>query len=103
MQGLRFEWDEAKNLANWRKHGIRFEEAAAVFRDPLYLTVRDRIEDGEWRWLTFGMPKNLLLLAAAHTVREEYDSHGKLTEVVRMISARRATRRERKRYEEENR
>jgi uncharacterized protein len=89
VQSLRFEWDEAKNLANRRKHGISFEEGAAVFRDPLYLTVQDRVDDGELRWLTFGMLKNMLLLVVAHTAKEEYDSRGKLTEVVRIISARR--------------
>jgi uncharacterized DUF497 family protein len=46
---LQFEWDEAKNLSNRRKHGVSFEEASAVFRDPLYVSVQDRTEDGELR------------------------------------------------------
>ena len=47
---LRFEWDEAKNRANQRKHGVSFEEAAHVFRDPLQVSVQDRTEGGEQRW-----------------------------------------------------
>jgi len=50
---IRFEWDEAKNLSNQRKHGVSFEDASEVFRDPLYVSLKDRIEDGEQRWQTF--------------------------------------------------
>jgi uncharacterized protein len=64
---LRFEWDEAKNLANQRKHGIRFEQAIEVFKDPLYVLVVDRIENGEERWQTFGLIGSLLLVVVAHT------------------------------------
>ena len=46
MDGIRFEWDESKNLSNRRKHGVSFEEACQVFRDPLYVSVQDRIEGG---------------------------------------------------------
>jgi uncharacterized DUF497 family protein len=101
VESLRFEWDEAKNRSNIRKHGIGFEEASAAFLDPLYVSVQDRIEDGELRWLTLGRIESLLLLAVAHTVREEPD-HGTSVEVIRIISARRATRKERRRYEDEN-
>ena len=101
MEGVRFEWDEAKNLANRRKHRVSFEEASAVFRDPLYVSVQDRIEDGEPRWQTLGSVEGLLVLAVAHTVREELDG-GSAVEVIRIVSARRATRKERQRYEEEN-
>jgi uncharacterized DUF497 family protein len=44
---IRFEWDEAKNLANRRKHGIRFGEASHVFFDPLHVVVDDRVIEGE--------------------------------------------------------
>lgn len=98
---MRFEWDEAKNLSNRRKHGVSFEEACEVFRDPLYVSVRDRIQDGEPRWQTLGMVEGVLLLTVAHTVREENDN-GSVVEVIRIISARQATRKERRRYEDEN-
>jgi uncharacterized DUF497 family protein len=93
-----FEWDEAKNLSNQRKHGVSFEEAGQVFRDPFYVSVQDRIEDGEERWQTFGLVDGVLLLMVAHTVREE----GATEAVIRIISARRATANERRRYENEN-
>jgi uncharacterized protein len=80
---------------------VSFEEAMAVFRDPLYVSVQDRIEDGERRWQTVGVLDGSLLLAVAHTVREELDQ-GKWVEVIRIISVRPATRKERRRYEDEN-
>jgi uncharacterized DUF497 family protein len=89
-----FEWDDDKARINFQKHGIRFEEAARVFDDPLAMSEQDRIESGERRWRTIGRAGGLLLLVA-HTVRREEDA-----EVVRIISARRADRRERKRYEQ---
>ena len=100
MEGIRFEWDEAKHLSNQRKHGVSFEQASAVFLDPLYVSVRDRIEDGEFRWQTIGMVEDLLLLTVAHTVREE--NEGTPIDIFRIISARVATRKERRRYESEN-
>ena len=73
MEGIRFEWDEAKNLSNRRKHGVGIEEASQVFSDPLYLSAQDRVEGGELRWQTLGLVEDLLLLTVAHTVREERD------------------------------
>ncbi len=105
MESIRFEWDEAKNLSNRRKHGVSFEEASQVFRDPLYVSVQDRVECGELRWQTLGLVEDLLLLTVAHTVREERGEGtegGKSVDVIRIISARPATRKERRRYEEEN-
>jgi uncharacterized DUF497 family protein len=101
VEGIRFEWDEAKNLSNRRKHGVSFEEASHVFRDPLYVSVQDRVEGGELRWQTLGLVEDLLLLTVAHTVREERDD-GTWVDVIRIISARHATRKERRRYEDEN-
>ena len=101
MDGIRFEWDETKSLSNRRKHGVSFEDACQVFRDPWCVSAQDRIEGGEQRWQTLGMVEGLLLLTVAHTVREELDD-GTLFEVIRIISARRATRKERRRYEDEN-
>jgi uncharacterized DUF497 family protein len=102
VSGIRFEWDEAKNLANQRKHGVSFEDASEVFRDPLFVSIKDRIQDGEQRWQTFGKVGNRLLMMVAHTVREE-DAHGATIEVIRIISARYASRKEQKLYEYENR
>jgi uncharacterized DUF497 family protein len=90
-----FEWDDKKSENNFRKHGVRFEEAALAFDDPLAVSVQDRIENGEERWQTIGMSGGCLLLLVAHTVRDDEDG----MEVVRIISARRAERKERRRYE----
>lgn len=87
------EWDDAKDATNYRKHGIRFEEAAWVFDDPFAVSVQDRIENGEQRWQTVGLVGGCLLLLVAHSVQL-----GEV-EVIRIISARRADRKERKRYE----
>lgn len=66
VTGLRFEWDEAKNLSNQCKHGVSFEEAIQVFLDPLNVLVADRVVDGEQRWQTLGLARkasgSLLLL-----------------------------------------
>ena len=90
-----FEWDGQKSESNFRKHGIRFEEAAFVFDDQLAASVQDRIENGEERWQTIGMSGGCLLLVVAHTVRDSEDG----TEIIRIISARRAEPQERRRYE----
>jgi len=102
VKGICFEWDEAKNLANQRKHGVSFEDASEIFRDPLFVSLKDRIEDGEQRWQTYGKVGNKLLMMVAHTVREE-DAHGATIEVIRIISARYASRKEQRIYEYENR
>jgi uncharacterized protein (DUF4415 family)/uncharacterized DUF497 family protein len=65
VSNAQFEWDQAKNLANQRKHGVSFEEAAQVFRDPLYLSWKDRIQYGEDRWQACGMVEGLALLIVA--------------------------------------
>jgi uncharacterized DUF497 family protein len=101
MAGIQFEWDEAKNLSNQRKHGVSFEDASEVFRDPLFVSLMDRIEDGEQRWQTYGKVGNRLLVMVAHTVTEE-DAVGTTIEVIRIISARYASRWEQRLYEEEN-
>jgi uncharacterized DUF497 family protein len=87
------EWDTAKDEANYRKHGIRFEDAALVFDDPLAVSDQDRIKNGEQRWRTIGQAGGYLLLLVAHTVKIDD------AEVIRIISARRVDRKERKRYE----
>ncbi len=91
---IHFEWDENKNRRNQLKHGVSFDVALHVFEDPFALSVQDRHESGEARWQTIGMIGGVVLLLVAHTVRVEEEA-----EVIRMISARRADRNERKRYE----
>jgi uncharacterized protein len=91
---MRFEWDEQKNLSNQRKHDVSFELAREVFNDPLHRSIADRIEDREQRWNTTGMVGGVVLLIVAHTWRDDDGD-----EVVRIISARKATRKERRDYE----
>lgn len=90
-----FEWDEAKASTNVRKHGVSFEDAMLVFSDPFALVDQDRVAGGELRWHTLGLVGGILLLLVAHTVRSEAED-----EIIRIISARRATRKERQRYDE---
>jgi uncharacterized DUF497 family protein len=97
---IEFEWDEAKNLSNRLKHGVSFEEAGQVFDDPLYTSVPERVEDGERRWQTFGRV-NKVLLMTAHTLREEHAGNESI-EIIRIITARKATARERRKYEDED-
>ena len=101
MTEIRFEWDEAKNLSNQRKHGVSFEQASQVFLDPLLISAKDRIQDSEERWRTYGEVDGCLLMMVAHTLREE-DAAGRPREVIRIITARYATKVERRRYEDEN-
>jgi len=89
---MEFEWDPAKARLNDRKHGIGFEEASTVFGDPLAVTFADPDHsEAEDRWVTFGQSRKRRLLVVTHS-----DRAGR----VRLISAREATRRERKIYEE---
>ena len=88
-----FEWDPAKARSNERKHGISFETATFVFDDPYSLLELEGIEGGEYRWQTLGMAGDAPVLLVVHTIRDED------VEIVRIISARRADRSERKRYE----
>ena len=105
MSGVRFEWDEAKNLAKQRKHGVGFRLASQVFRYPQRVLVAERVVDGVQRWQTAGVVRKasggVLLLLVAHTVREEVEP-GVFVEVVRIISARKATSVERRSYVGEN-
>jgi len=105
VTGIRFEWNEAKNVSNQRKHGVSFEEASQVFLDPLHVIVADRIVDGEQRWQTLGLVRraagSFLLLLVAHTVHEDLE-RDTFIEVIRIISARRAVREEIQSYEDEN-
>jgi len=99
---IRFTWRPDKAESNLRKHGVSFETATRAFADPFALSDQDRIEGGELRWQTVGLVEGHLLLLVAHTVAEE-DDDGEEIEVIHIISARKADRSERKRYEEERR
>lgn len=61
---VRIEWDENKDRANIAKHGIEFAAVAAVFDDPLSLTIPDRVTDGELRYRTIGATPNGVVLVA---------------------------------------
>ena len=89
---LEFEWDEAKARKNIKKHGVSFGEASTVFGDPLARTIPDPLHsEGEDRFVTLGESQRRRLLVVVFTERGEK---------IRIISARTATRRERKDYEE---
>ena len=89
---MRFEWDLQKAAENVLNHGVSFEEAATIFFDPLSATGGDPDHSvGESRFVTFGLSSEGRLLVVAHTDHED---------VIRIISAREATRGERKIYEE---
>jgi uncharacterized DUF497 family protein len=89
---VRFEWNDRKAAANRRKHEVSFDEAASVFLDPLSVTGDDPDHSlDERRFVTFGVSSSGRLLVVAHV---------HLDDVIRIISARPATRAERKLYEE---
>jgi uncharacterized DUF497 family protein len=100
---VHYEWDEAKNRRNQRKHaGISFELAALVFEDRHCLVGLDRIDEtGEPRWHAIGAaqiePTAAVVLLVVHAYRE--DHHGE--EIIRIISARRAEKHEFARYQEQ--
>lgn len=84
---MEFEWDRTKAEQNLRKHGVAFEDAVDLFDDPRHLTQEGKIVDGEVRFKTTG-------LTIIHVLRETTDGS-----VMRIISARPASRRERRSYE----
>jgi uncharacterized DUF497 family protein len=90
--GLKVEWDEDKARSNARKHGVTFEEAVTVFSDVLAMTIHDGDHsDDEDRYVIMGETDQQRLLVVSFTDRED---------AIRIISARVANRRERKKYEE---
>lgn len=90
---MRFEWNALKAAANLRKHGVSFEEASSVFFDPLSATGDDPDHSlDERRFVTFGISSSARLLVVSHA-----ESH----DAIRIITARQATRAERKLYEED--
>jgi uncharacterized protein len=88
---LTFEWDSRKALTNRRKHGVSFAEAVTVFADPLSLTIADPDHSSEeTRFLDVGMSQRRRVVVVAYTERG-----GR----IRIISARPATRKEKRKYE----
>ena len=89
---MRFEWDSEKSKQNLKKHGVSFEEAATVFYDPMSATFDDPAHSiGEYRFITIGLSSEDHLIVVSHTDRDDN---------IRIISARVATSKERKKHEE---
>ena len=92
MNVLRIEWDENKNRANRHKHGISFEEAETVFADDHALLIADpEHSDNEDRFILLGMSSSMRIMVVCHCYRVQDD-------VIRIISARKATREEQDGY-----
>jgi uncharacterized DUF497 family protein len=83
---MNVEWDADKALANFKKHGVRFEEAVTSLLDPQALAQEGASTDGEARWVLIGMSANARLLTVVYTLRSG--------DRIRLISARKATRKE---------
>jgi uncharacterized DUF497 family protein len=102
IYGVRYEWDEAKNRQNRRKHnGISFELATLAFEDDHCLIFKDRLDEAmEQRWHAIGMAcletGEPVVLLVVHVYRE--DHYGE--EIIRIISARKAEKHEIRRYQE---
>jgi uncharacterized protein len=89
---LEFEWDPAMAERNLKDHGVSFDDATTIFRDTLSITISDPDHsDSENRFIDIGMSYRMELLVVSYTERKDK---------IRIISARRATRAERKNYEE---
>ncbi|MGB8644681.1 MAG: BrnT family toxin [Anaerolineae bacterium] len=90
-----FEWDPAKSRENLRKHRVSFMRAAQVFLDPSAVSIYDEEHSAEEeRWITLGQDQNSVLLVVVHTFRELAQEDA----TIRIISARRATRKEAAEY-----
>ena len=83
---MEIEWDADKAVANFKKHRVRFEEAATSLLDPQALAQEDADSEGEGRWVLIGMSASMRLLTVVYTLRNE--------DQIRLISARKATRKE---------
>ncbi len=90
---MRFVWDKSKNISNQRKHGVSFEEAQSCFFDPFHLLIDNPTHsDHEERMILIGVSVDTRLLVVVHAEKTENE--------IRIISARKATKHERKQYEE---
>lgn len=86
-----FSWDEGKNALNVKKHGVSFEEATTIFDGIVFTSVDNRFNYGEIREISIGAIQGVVIVVVVHTEREK---------VTRIISARKATPKERKKYYE---
>jgi len=94
MKHIEFEWDRTKDNSNQKKHGVSFEEAKTIFYDPNALLIRDLSHsDHEDRFIILGVSHVLHLLVVCHCYRKD-------DEVIRIISARKANKKEQKQYKE---
>ena len=92
MSGVTFEWDENKNLANQRKHKVSFEEARSVFFDEKAIEFYDdEYAESEERFLILGISAKMRILMVCHCLRQNET-------VIRIISARKATKKEKQEY-----
>lgn len=92
-----FEWDDEKAFSNFKKHGVSFKDAMQVFRDPLLMTRYDDEHSGfEERWVSLGRHFDGRIFVIVHTFVEVSTA----TALVRLISVRPATKRERQQYEQ---
>ena len=92
MNSLNFEWDEQKNSTNKKKHGVSFEEAKTVFSDEFARLIPDPDHsEGEERFILMGVSSKFRLLVVCHGERS--------SDIIRIISARKADKSERKQYE----
>lgn len=89
---MNFEWDPNKAQSNYKKHGVKFSDAVGVFEDENAITIKDEHKNEE-RFITIGMDFLSRILVVVYTFRDV---------VIRIISARKATARERKVYYEQN-
>lgn len=91
-----FEWDPAKARENVKKHKVTFQQAATVFQDPQAISVFDgdhsQMED---RWITLGRDSRVIIIVICHTFRQPDE----VSAFIRIISARKATQKERQQYE----
>jgi len=92
---MRFSWDNNKDQSNLQKHGVSFEAAKLVFEDPFHLSWQDQVIDDELRWKTLGAIGGVMVFVVAHTFTDEDG-----IEQIRIISARQATKVERRNYEQ---
>jgi len=92
---MRFVWDEKKSRRNRAKHKVSFGTATSVFDDPRAISRREQAEGEEERWQTLGLAGGIVVLLVVHIYYEEDGE-----EVIRIISARKATPQERRMYEE---
>ncbi|MCB4791846.1 MAG: BrnT family toxin [Elusimicrobia bacterium] len=94
MKHIEFEWDKKKDNSNKKKHGISFEEAKTIFYDPNALLIHDPSHsDHEDRFIMLGVSRILRLLVVCHCYRKD-------DEIIRIISARKANKKEQKQYKE---